>query len=178
MSITQASRARAWVQLWRGLFLVLLATGNCKADLHEHERRLTEVDAKYLALEEHRPSGRREKCAGIEQLATLKGEWVRKGSFGTDHPYDCTHVPKMPDPGVSMCDLSCELSQVKHPDHSYQGMTDHKNCPSFVNEFDCHSSGVDAQYHSLQQKVVTINRLKTPDCKRVVWLSLILMVVF
>lgn len=41
---------------------------------------------------------------------------------------------------------------VKDPDHNYQGMTDPKNCPAFVNDFDCRSSDIDPKYHVLQQK--------------------------
>lgn len=44
-------------------------------------------------------------------------------------------------------------AQVKDPDHNYQGMTDPKNCPAFVNDFDCRSSDIDPKYHVLQQKV-------------------------
>ena len=44
-------------------------------------------------------------------------------------------------------------AQVKDPDHKYQGMTDPKKCPAFVNDFDCRSSDIDPKYRVLQQKV-------------------------
>ena len=44
-------------------------------------------------------------------------------------------------------------AQVKDPDHNYQGMTDPKNCPAFVNDFDCRSPDIDPKYRVLQQKV-------------------------
>lgn len=44
-------------------------------------------------------------------------------------------------------------TQVKDPDHKYQGMTDPKKCPAFVNDFDCRSSDIDPKYRVLQQKV-------------------------
>ena len=57
---------------------------------------------------------------------------------------------------VSLCSFDEENSldaQVKDPDHKYQGMTDPKKCPAFVNDFDCRSSDIDPKYHVLQQKV-------------------------
>ncbi len=57
--------------------LVFFGAAACRAQLREHERRLTELDKEYLAPEAPTANARRQKCAGIEQLATLKGEWVR-----------------------------------------------------------------------------------------------------
>ena len=55
--------------------------------------------------------------------------------------------------------------QVKHPDHNYQGMTDHKKCPDFVQDYDCRSSDIDAKYHSLQQKVSFKVAPKSSQCR-------------
>ena len=59
------------------LCLVFLGAAACRAQLREHERRLTELDKEYLAPEAPISNARRQKCAGIEQMAPLKGEWVR-----------------------------------------------------------------------------------------------------
>ncbi|CAK0786753.1 hypothetical protein CVIRNUC_009967 [Coccomyxa viridis] len=41
---------------------------------------------------------------------------------------------------------------VRHPDHSYNGMTDPAKCPSFVRDYDCRADYIDQNYHVLQQK--------------------------
>ena len=43
--------------------------------------------------------------------------------------------------------------QVKHPDHSYSGMSDAAKCPDFVRDYDCRSDYIDPKYRVLQQKV-------------------------
>ena len=53
------------------------------------------------------------------------------------------------------------LLQVKHPDHSYQGMTDMKECPSFIQDFDCLADYVDPRYRQLGQKVQPLTGLLT-----------------
>ena len=44
--------------------------------------------------------------------------------------------------------------QVKHPDHSYRGMSDMKECPSFIQDFDCLADYVDPKYRQLGLKVL------------------------
>ena len=72
-------RARSSALKPRQLFfcLVFFGAAACRAESREHERRLTELDKEYLAPEAPISNARRQKCAGIEQLAPLKGEWVR-----------------------------------------------------------------------------------------------------
>ena len=69
----------------------------------------------------------------------------------TDRSWPVITIPR-----THMTAILCDavfIMQVKHPDHSYQGMTDPQTCPDFVNDYDCRSSNIDAMYHSLQQKV-------------------------
>lgn len=74
-----AERARSLALKPRRLLLCLAFFGAtaCRAQSREHERKLTELDKEYLAPEAPRANERRHKCAGMDQLATLKGEWVR-----------------------------------------------------------------------------------------------------
>ena len=74
-----AHTGRSWAVQPRQLLLCILlfAAAESRADLREHERRLTEIDKEYLAPEVHRTNESRRKCAGVGQFATLKGEWVR-----------------------------------------------------------------------------------------------------
>ena len=46
--------------------------------------------------------------------------------------------------------------QVKHPDHSYRGMSDMKKCPSFIADYDCLAHYIEPKYHQLGQKVLVL----------------------
>lgn len=44
---------------------------------------------------------------------------------------------------------------MKHPDHSYRGLGDMKNCPDFIADYDCQADYIDKKYNHLKEKVPT-----------------------
>lgn len=52
---------------------------------------------------------------------------------------------------------------MKHPDHSYRGMSDMKRCPSFIADYDCLAHYIDPKYHQLGQKVRVLSLGSLPQ---------------
>ena len=46
---------------------------------------------------------------------------------------------------------------MKHPEHSYRGMSDMRKCPPFIADYDCQADYIDKKYRQQAEKVPTDN---------------------